>query len=99
MLASSWRNFPLMTVAKEPVTGESTKETVKTIAQETSGDPGRTCGDYARVLFTFAREAAGAASARRFLRPLSMRDKRSCKTRVHRAARMRRHVSIPLYEN
>ena len=29
-----------------------------------------TCGDYARVLFSFAREAAGASSARHSLRPL-----------------------------
>jgi hypothetical protein len=33
MLVSSWRNDLLMTVARKPVTGESTKETVKTIAQ------------------------------------------------------------------
>src|SRR5215471_19363686 len=31
----------------------------------------RTCGDYARVLFPFAREAAGAPGIRHSLRPLS----------------------------
>ena len=34
MLASSWRNYPLATVAKQPVTGESTKETVKPLRRE-----------------------------------------------------------------
>jgi hypothetical protein len=32
-------SFSRMTVARKPVTGESTKETVKTIAQETPGVP------------------------------------------------------------
>ncbi len=49
-----------MTETKSPVSGETTKETVKTIAQGVP-DPGSTCGDYARVLFKFAREAVGAS--------------------------------------
>src|ERR1700692_982725 len=35
--ASSWRKYTPMTVTRKPITGESTKETVKTIAQ---GRPG-----------------------------------------------------------
>src|SRR5258707_4532206 len=47
------------------------------------------CGDYARVLFYFAREAAGALSARHSLRPLIFWGEQFCTTRAHRAARMR----------
>ena len=39
-----------------------------------------TCGDYARVLFTFAREAAGALGTRHSLRPLFFWANVSCKT-------------------
>ncbi len=35
-------NFPLMTVARKPVTGESTKEAVKTIARGMPGETGVT---------------------------------------------------------
>src|ERR1700726_3854727 len=52
-----------------PVTGESTKETVKTIAQGMPGDPGVTVVTNSRVFYT-TREAAGASSARHSLRPL-----------------------------
>jgi hypothetical protein len=38
---------------KSPVTGESTKETVKTIAQGRPGYSGELSGDYARVLYLF----------------------------------------------
>ena len=56
---------------ESPVAGESTKETVKTIARGMPGDFRRDRGDYARVLTSpFAREAAGASSARHSLRPL-----------------------------
>ena len=48
---------------ESPVTGESTKETVKTIRAGNAGPIRRTCGDYARVLFYFARETAGAVDA------------------------------------
>jgi hypothetical protein len=48
-------------------------------------------GDYARMLFYFACEAAGASSARHSLRPLNFRcASSSAKTRAHRAARSRR---------
>jgi len=43
---------------------------VKTIAQGRPGRSGQTCGEFARVVFSFPREAAGAASARSSLRPL-----------------------------
>src|ERR1700691_3570411 len=46
-----------------PVTGERAEETVKTIACGNAGRSGETCGDYARVLFCLAREAAGASCA------------------------------------
>jgi hypothetical protein len=48
---------------ESPVTGESAKETVKTIRAGNAGPIRRTCGDYARVLFSFARETAGAVGA------------------------------------
>ena len=56
---------------ESPVSGETTKETVKTIRAGNAGSFRPTCGDYARVLFVFAREAAGAPSTRHSLRPLS----------------------------
>ena len=59
MLASSWRDFPQTTVATKPVTGESTKETVKTTARGMPGDAGVTVVTNSRV-FYFPREAAGA---------------------------------------
>jgi hypothetical protein len=48
---------------QSPVTGESAKETVKTIRAGNAGPIRRTRGDYARVLFSFARETAGAVDA------------------------------------
>jgi hypothetical protein len=58
-----------MTVAKSPVTGESTKETVKTIARGMPGESGVTVVTNSRVFYT-TREAAGASGARHSLRPL-----------------------------
>jgi hypothetical protein len=55
---------------KSPVTGESTKETVKTIAQ---GRPGISGGPVVTTLVCFiyfAREAAGASGTRLSLRPV-----------------------------
>ena len=70
-LASSWRVNRKRRWQTSMVTGESTKETVKTIACGNAGFFRWTCGDYARVLcFTFAREAAGALGARHSPRPL-----------------------------
>src|SRR6266478_2802427 len=47
---------------------------------------------YARVLFYFAREAAGALSARHSLRPLFSRARDERKPRAYRAARSRIHI-------
>jgi hypothetical protein len=52
-----------------PVTEESAKETVKTIAQGMPGDPGEPVVTNARVYYT-TRAAAGAPGARHSLRPL-----------------------------
>jgi hypothetical protein len=46
---------------KARFTRKSTKEAVKTVARGKPDCSGRTCGDYARMLFSFAYEAAGAA--------------------------------------
>jgi hypothetical protein len=84
-----------------PIAGESTKETVKTIARGMPGDFRCDRGDYARVLFYFAREAAGAASARHSLRPLSSEGR----TFMAKLARMCGEIAKPwlwttlLFEN
>jgi len=72
-----WRSslaevIPQMTVTKSPITGESTKETVKTIARGMPGVSGVTVVTNARVYYT-PRAAAGAPSARHSLRPLILR--------------------------
>jgi hypothetical protein len=55
-----------MTVTNKPDRRGEREVSRKTIARGMPGDS----GDYARVLFSFAREAAGAAGARHSLRPL-----------------------------
>jgi hypothetical protein len=50
-----------------------------------------TCGDYARVLFHFAREAAGALGTRHSPRPPQFGAEDSCTTR----ARLRRGMAKP----
>jgi len=55
---------------KSPVTKESTKETVKTIARGMPGVSGVTVVTTLVCSFYFACEAAGALSARHSLRPL-----------------------------
>jgi hypothetical protein len=55
---------------KSPVTGESAKETVKTIAQGRPGYLGKPVVTMLVCYIHFAREAAGAASTRLSLRPL-----------------------------
>jgi hypothetical protein len=65
---------------KSPVTGESTKETVKTIAQGMPGDSGVTVVTMLVCFFYFAREAAGAAGARHSLRPLISESRTSKQT-------------------
>jgi hypothetical protein len=75
-----------------PVTGESTKETVKTIAQGMPGDSGVTVVTNSRVYYT-TRAAAGASGARHSLRPLIGGRKVPGKTRAKCAARSRSCVS------
>jgi hypothetical protein len=55
---------------KSPVTGESTKETVKTIAQGMSECFGEPVVTTLVCFITFPREAAGATGTRHSLRPL-----------------------------
>jgi hypothetical protein len=62
-----------MTVTNKPVAGESTKETVKTIARGMPGVSGVTVVTTLVCSFYFACEAAGASSARHSLRPLIWR--------------------------
>jgi hypothetical protein len=61
-----------------------------------SGESGCFRGDYACVLFHFARKAAGAASARHSLRPLIQKAERKSKTR---AKSRRENVELWLFEN
>jgi hypothetical protein len=70
---------------KARLTRESTKETVKTIAQ---GMPDRSGGPVVTCLraFYFARKAAGAPTHRHSLRPL-LRANISCITRAYFAPR------------
>jgi hypothetical protein len=72
-----------------PVTGESTKETVKTIERGKPGVSGEPVVTTLVCFIQFAYEAAGASRARLSLRPLISGVKDSCKPRTHRAARMR----------
>src|SRR5712691_3202203 len=69
------------------VTGESAKDTVKTIVQ---GMPAVAVYPWllTRVLFA-AHAASGATRIRHSLRPLFLRDKLFAKPRAHRAARSR----------
>jgi hypothetical protein len=58
---------------ESPVTRESAKETVKTIAQGMLGDLGGPVVTTLVCFHIFAREAAGASRTRHSLRPLLMR--------------------------
>jgi hypothetical protein len=70
-LVSSWRRqLRWRRWQTSPVTEESAKETVKTIARGMPGDSGVTVVTMLVCFFIFAREAAGATSARHSLRPL-----------------------------
>jgi hypothetical protein len=64
-----WKSFRRRRWQTSPVTGESPKETVKTIAQGMPGDSGEPVVTNARVYYT-PRAAAGASGARHSLRPL-----------------------------
>ena len=70
-LASSRRKqFRRRRWQKSPVTGESAKETVKTIAQGRPGISGEPVVTMLVCFIYFAREAAGASNTRLSLRPL-----------------------------
>jgi hypothetical protein len=72
-LASSWRkSFRWRRWQTSPVTGESTKETVKTIAQGRPGDPGEPVVTNACAFYT-THAAAGATGTRLSLRPHFLR--------------------------
>src|ERR1700730_12778978 len=80
---------------KSPVTGESTKETVKTIAQGRPGISGEPVVTTLVCLFQFACEAAGATGTRLSLRPLfSSRAEVFAQLGRYRAAKPRRRVSV-----
>src|SRR6476659_5806604 len=75
MLASSLREEAQATVSNKPGHRGDHEVSRKTIARGMPGDFRCDRGDYARVLFSFAREAAGASSARHSLRPLISRGR------------------------
>src|SRR5712691_1326703 len=94
MLASSLREEAQMTVSNKPGHRGEREVSRKTIARGMPGDFRCDRGDYARVLFSFACEAAGALDARHSLRPLISEDGPSmAKTRTHRAARTGTYVN------
>ena len=76
MLASSLREEAQMTVSNKPGHRGEHEVSRKTIARGMPGDFRCDRGDYARVLFYVAREAAGASSARHSLRPLISQGER-----------------------
>ena len=85
---------PLATVKNKPITGESTKETVKTIAQGMPGESGVTVVTMLVCFFHIAREAAGAAGARHSLRPLTGEGGRFRAELARNARRDREAVSV-----
>src|SRR5260370_42212641 len=74
MLASSLREEAQATVSNKPGHRGEREVSRKTIARGMPGDFRCDRGDYARVLFYFARETAGASRARHSLRPLISGD-------------------------
>src|SRR6266481_2065661 len=86
-LASSLREEAQATVTTKPGHRGEREVSRKTIARGMPGDFRCDRGDYARVLFYFAREAAGASSARHSLRPLISRAFSAINSDAIRAAR------------
>jgi hypothetical protein len=82
-------NFRRRRWQTSPVTEESAKETVKTIAQGMPGVSGVTVVTTLVCFFHFARETAGALRARHSLRPLISRG-RDVKAKLARIARRER---------
>jgi hypothetical protein len=93
-----WRIFREATVSNKRGHRGEREVSRKTIARGMPGLLRCTCGDYARVLFSFAREAAGALGTRHSLRPLISGRTVVAKPRAYRAARMRKHV-FWMFEN
>src|SRR5258708_5841261 len=91
MLASSLREEAQAMVSNKPGHRGEREASRKTIARGMPGDFRCDRGDYARVLFYFAREAAGASSARHSLLIFRRRDVLG-KPRAGRAARSRKLV-------
>jgi len=83
---------PQATEANKPDTPGRARSSRSNHCAGSAGLFGFTCSDYARLLFSFANEAAGAASARHSLRPLFPEGRCRCTTRAIHAAGMRRHV-------
>jgi hypothetical protein len=91
--ASSLREDAQATVSSKPGHRGEREVSRKNIARGMPGDFRCDRGDYARVLFSFAHEAAGALGARHSLRPLIFRRRDvQGKTRAGRAARMRTYA-------
>jgi hypothetical protein len=74
------------------VTGESTKETVKTIARGMPGDFRRDRGDYARVLCFILHARLRARGRPAFPAPSDFRERTFRQPRAEQAARSRRRV-------
>src|SRR5258706_15618344 len=93
-LASSLREEAQATVTTKPGHRGDREGSRKTIARGMPGDFRCDRGDYARVLFYFAREAAGALGARHSLCPLIFRTRDvPCKPRAKPPARSPSWVS------
>jgi hypothetical protein len=81
------------TVAESPITGESTKDTVKTIRAGNAGCNRRTCGGLTRRAFYFLHARLRARRrARHSLRPLISRDEAFGSLGHVRAARSQARV-------
>src|SRR5258708_5036505 len=95
MLASSLREDAQATVSNKPGHRGEREVSRKTIARGMPGDFRCDRGDYARVLFYFAREAAGALSARHSLRPLLSR---AAKQFLQNSGESRREIAEVYFE-
>ena len=94
MLASSLREEAQATVSNKPGHRGEREVSRKTIARGMPGDFRCDRGDYARVLFSFAREAAGASGARHSLRPLNFRGQEFNAKLVRQTRRDREAASV-----
>ncbi len=89
--------FSRATEAKEPFSGESTKQAVKPLRREGRDAPPVPVCSCARSLCAIAHETAGAACTRSSLRPLfSGRDNGRCKTRAKDVARRKGRINLSL---